>query len=176
MSEIWDLYDRDRKPLGQTHIRGHYLPKGTYHIAVGIWTVNSKNEVLLTLRSPLKRDWPNVWENTAGSLLHGESSREGAVRELREETGITVAEDELHFLGTERGRSVIGDCYIVRNDTDIKDIVFQEGETVDAKWVTLAELDGMIEEGLVAPPVARRLKKIRKNFESFIYGKENNNE
>ena len=66
MSEIWDLYDRDRNPLGVTHVRGHYLPKGTYHIAVGIWTVNSKNEVLLTLRSPQKRDWPNVWENTAG--------------------------------------------------------------------------------------------------------------
>jgi len=34
----------------------------------------------------------------------------------------------------------------------------------------------MIEDGLVAPPVARRLKKIRKDFESFIYGKEENNE
>ena len=54
--EIWDLYDRDRNPLGITHIRGRYLPKGAYHIAVGIWTVNSKNQVLLTLRSPQKRD------------------------------------------------------------------------------------------------------------------------
>ena len=77
---------------------------------------------------------------------------------------------------TQRGRNVIGDCYIVRNDTDIKDIVFQEGETVDAKWVTLPELDKMIEEGLVAPPVSKRLRKIRKDFENFIYRKEENNE
>ncbi len=176
MAEIWDLYDRDRNPLGITHIRGQYLKSGTYHIAVGIWTVNSKNEVLLTLRSPLKRDWPNVWENTAGSLVHGETSRQGAVRELYEETGIKISEDELFFLGTERGRNAIGDCYIVRNDTALEDIVFQEGETCDAKWVSLSELDKMIEEGLVAPPVARRLRKIRKGFEAFIFGKDENND
>ncbi len=172
MSEIWDLYDRDRKPLGITHERGRYLKKGTYHIAVGIWTVNNNNEVLITLRSEKKRDWPSVWENTAGSLLHGESSRQGAVRELFEETGIKVDEESLVFLGTERGRNVIGDCYVVRKDVDIKDIVLQDGETCDAKWVSLTELDSMIEQGLIAPPVSNRLKKIRKQLEGFIFSSE----
>lgn len=169
MSEFWDLYDKDRRPLNRTHERGRYLEKGTYHIAVGIWTVNDKNEVLLTLRSPDKRDWPNMWENTAGSLLCGETSVEGAMRELKEETGITVSESELHFIATERTRNAFGDCYMVRKNVPIEDIVLQEGETCDAKWVSLNTLDQMIDDGLVAPPVASRLARIRDKFEEFIF-------
>lgn len=171
MQELWDLYDIKRNPLGLTHVRGTRMRRGTYHIAVGIWTVNDRNEILITLRSPEKHDWPDLWENTAGSLLAGETSRQGAVRELFEETGIRASEDELFFLGTETGRSTIGDCYIVRKNVDIRDIVFQKGETCCARWVTLPDLDEMIEGDLVAPPVAARLVKVRGRFEDYLYGR-----
>jgi 8-oxo-dGTP pyrophosphatase MutT (NUDIX family) len=169
MPEFWDLYDAERRPLNELHMRGDRMRRGTYHIAVGIWTVNDKNEILLTLRSREKRDWPQMWENTAGSVLAGESSRQAAVRELREETGIRVKEDELFLLGTERGRNTIGDCYIVRKNVPLRDIVFQRGETCAARWVSLAGLDDMIARGIVAPPVSGRLARIRATFESFLY-------
>ena len=171
MPELWDLYDGERKPLGRTHIRGMRLQKGTYHIAVGIWTVNDREEILVTRRSHEKPDWPDFWENTAGSILAGETSRQGAVRELFEETGIRAEEKELYFLGTEKGRSTIGDCYILRKNLNISDIVLQKGETCDAKWVTLKQLDEMIAEGVVAPPVFSRLAKIREKFEDFLFGR-----
>lgn len=171
MAEFWDLYDKYRRPLHRLHERGRNLEKGTYHLAVGIWTVNDKNEVLITLRAPEKRDWPNMWENTAGSVLAGESSIEGAIRELYEETGITVTPDEMNFIATERTRNAFGDCYMVRKNVEISSLTLQNGETCDAKWVSIKELDRMIEEGLVAPPVAARLSRIRKKFEAFIFGK-----
>ena len=169
MAEIWDLYDADRNPLGIKHVRGRRLRKGTYHIAVGIWTVNDEGKILITLRSDKKQDWPGLWENTAGSVLAGESSRQGAVRELFEETGIRASEDELVLIGTERTRNAIGDCYMVRKNVDIEDIVLQEGETADAKWVTLEELDDMIKNELVAYPVYNRLARIRDKFEDFLF-------
>ena len=169
VAEIWGLYDAARKPLGIKHVRGRHLRRGTYHIAVGIWTVNDERKILITLRSDEKKDWPGLWENTAGSVLSGESSRQGAVRELFEETGIKVEEDELVLLGTEITRNAIGDCYIVRKNVDIKDIVLQEGETADARWVTLDELDTMIEKNLIAYPVSKRLAKIRDKFEKFLF-------
>lgn len=168
MPELWDLYDVKRIPLQKTHPRGKRIPRGSYHLAVGIWTVSDDNRLLLTLRSPEKRDWPSYWENTAGSVLAGETTRQGAVRELREETGLRVSENDLVFLGTETGRNTIGDCFVVRKSFSLSDIVFQKGETVDARLVTLSELDDLIAEGLVAPPVAKRLSSVREALCRFI--------
>ena len=171
MQELWDLYDGNRRFLNQTHWRGVRLPRGAYHLAVGIWTVTDACRILLTRRSPEKPDWPGLWENTAGSVLAGETSRQGAIRELREETGISASEEELFLLGTERSRNTIGDCYIVRKNVTLGDIVLQKGETCDARFVTLTELDGMIGEGIVAPPVCSRLTRIRNRFEDFLFGR-----
>ena len=44
----------------------------------------------------------------------------------------------------------------------------QKGETVDAKWVTIEELDNIIKRGDMAGPVAERLTKLRTEFEDFI--------
>ena len=170
MPEYWDLYDQNRRPLHRTHPRGHRLRQGTYHLAVGIWTVNLNNEILLTLRAPEKPDWPGKWENTAGSVLAGENPRQGAIRELYEETGIRVTGEELVLLGTECGRNTIGDCYMVRKDVSLADLRLQPGETCDARFVTLETLDAMIREDLVAPPVYERLAKIRPRFEAFLRG------
>lgn len=43
--------------------------------------------------------WPDTWCFPGGGLEAGESPRQGAVRELAEETGIEVRADELHDLG-----------------------------------------------------------------------------
>ncbi len=93
--ELWDLYDENLRPLGRTRRRGDPMAPGAYHIGVDIWVINAKGEILLTLRAPEKRELPGEWENTCGSVLAGETALEGAVRELREETGIVAAPEEL---------------------------------------------------------------------------------
>ena len=51
----------------------------------------------------LKRvDVEDFWQSVTGSLRWGESAREAALRELREETGIVVAEDLLDWHQTAR--------------------------------------------------------------------------
>lgn len=118
--EIWDLYNGERQPLNKTHVRGQSLSPGEYHVIVEIWTVNSEGRLLLTLRHPDKDIFPGFWENTGGSILAGETSRQGAVRELFEETGIAVEESELHYLGTRREESAHADTYIVKKDAAIE--------------------------------------------------------
>jgi 8-oxo-dGTP pyrophosphatase MutT (NUDIX family) len=167
--EFWDLYDEKRQSLGLLHKRGGDLPLGTFHLVVSIWTVNTKREVLLTLRSPEKDLFPDFWENTAGSVVAGENSKQGAVRELFEETGIVVSQEELFFLGTQEKRNAFVDMFMIQKDIQRSDIRLQAGETVDAKWVTLAELDEMIGRGELAFPVERRLSQIRNQFEAFLF-------
>ena len=128
----------------------------------------NNGEILLTLRHPMKKEYPDVWENTAGSTLAGESSRECAVRELKEETGLEVLESELTLLGIKKEKTAFVDTYLVYKDISIESLTMQEGETVEAKWVSLEKLDDMISEGLLALPVVERLKPIRKEFDKYV--------
>ncbi len=159
--EFWDLYDEKRHPLDRTHPRGIVLKEGERHIVVNIWTINSEEQILLTLRDPYKEPWPNTWENTGGSVLAGESSTEGAVRELQEETGITINQCDLTLLTVKKGLDVFVDLYLVRKDVSIGNLALQEGETVAAKWVSPSELEIMSKEGLLAGPMTWQIKSLR---------------
>ena len=92
--ELWDLLDKDRRPLGQTHPRGRQypMPHGTYHTVVTVYTVDDRGRLLLTRRAACKGMYPGWWEVTGGSGIAGEDSLTSARRELREETGITARE------------------------------------------------------------------------------------
>ena len=162
--ELWDLFDERRRPLGKTHLRGVPCAPGEYHLVVSIWTVDSRGNILLTLRDSAKESYPGAWENTGGSALAGETSRQAAVRELMEETGIAAAEDSLLSLDTQRTRDTFVDHYLLRRDLPLSDIRLQPGETAAARWVTLAELDAMIADFSLAKPIGRQFNEIRNRF------------
>ncbi len=169
--ELWDLYDSQRNPLGRTHRRGTPCARGEYHVVVSVWTVDAQNNVLLTLRDPAKESYPNHWENTGGSALAGETSLSAAVRELEEETGILATGDELILVGSETTRDTFVDHYLLRRDLPLNEVRLQPGETVDAKWVSLAELDAMIADLSLAKPIGEQFKEIRDRFLHFLQEK-----
>jgi len=117
--ELWDLYDQDRKPLPPTHPQGRKPHPGEYHTVVEVWTVSSGHKILLILRDPRKEMFPGKRKNTGGSALAGENSRQAAVRELREETGIAAETEELTPLGVFRGTEAFHDVYMLRRDIPI---------------------------------------------------------
>jgi 8-oxo-dGTP pyrophosphatase MutT (NUDIX family) len=163
--EKWDLYNENRQPLNRTLIRGEQKNPGEHHIVVEVWTVNSNRDILVTLRDPNKLEYPGKWENTGGSVLSGETSKQGAIRELFEETGISATENELSLLGTYKEHSAFVDIYLLRRDVEIEDLTMQEGETVDAKWVSFKELEDMINDLSLALPTAHRLRHVREEFD-----------
>ena len=158
--ELWDLLDKNRKPLGMTHPRGRQypMPPNTYHTVVTVFTVDASNRILLTLRAPTKGMYPNYWEFTGGSGVAGEDSLTSAHRELLEETGIDCPPEELVLLGTLREPSAFMDCYLCRLNRAGEDVTvtLQAGETVDFQWITLREMEAMIHKGLIPPPCAMR--------------------
>lgn len=165
--ELWDVYDEKRQPLNHTRKRGEERKNGEYTVVVEVWTVNSKGEILITLRDSSKEMYPNKWENTGGAVLSGETSREGAVRELFEETGIKADAEELILLGTQKGQFFFYDIYLLKCDIRIEQLTMQKGETVSAKWVKLGILENMMQDNSLAEPCAIRFGLVRKEFDKY---------
>ena len=60
---------------------------------VGGVAIVSEGQILLVKRSETAGKYPNFWSVPSGGVEDGETSREGAVRELKEETQITLLPD-----------------------------------------------------------------------------------
>ena len=103
--------------------------------------------------------YPDLWENTGGSVLAGESSLHAIRRELFEETGIRASEDEFHYIDSAKGRTWLSDTYYIIKDVPLYALRLQPGETCDARWVDRRELERMIEDKLLARPDVQRLRQ-----------------
>ena len=137
MTELWDIYDIHKNKKNKLHKRGVPLDNDDYHIVIHAWVVNSNDEVILTKRHSSKKICPNMWECTEGSIVAGEDSVEGAVRELKEEIGLDFKIDEAKFFTSfvlDFSNTII-DSYVFKRDVDINDLVLQENEVSDAKIV-----------------------------------------
>ena len=126
-AEIWDLYDENRELLGKDHVRGEQLPIDGYHLVVHVWIRNSKGEYLIAQRSANRPTYPLMWECVDGSVVKGEDSLQGALREVKEEVGVDLL--------PEKGQVIL---------SDIKKIEFGKvvNKIVD---VWLFEYDGEVD-------------------------------
>lgn len=152
--ELWDIYDKDFNKTGRTHERGKSLSDGDYHLVVHVWIMNSKDDILISKRHPNKH-FPNLWECTGGSVLAGESSLQGALRETKEELGIDLLENNGKLIKTER-RDIYNDFYDVwlfKQDVNIEDINMQQEEVTDVKWVNRLELKRLFEDDKLVPTI-----------------------
>ena len=148
MSELWDIYDTNRKKTGRVTERDTYeLKSGEYHIVVAGVIMNDKNEILISQRAAHKKNGLQ-WECNCGSVLAGETSLEAVLRELKEELGIVFSKKEAIFLKEVRRDKVppdFKDMWLFRRNIDLKDITFPDKEAIDAKWVTIEEFLKMYE-------------------------------
>ena len=163
--EILDLYDVNGKRLNKTHIRGNQLKKDEYCIAVDVWIKNDKEQILLTQRHQAKKLYPLKWECTSGFIMTGEDSVNGALRELKEEIGIIINEEELTKIHRiiHHDINIIFDIFLVIKNINIKDLKLQDMEIINAKWVNKNELKVLFKNDEMVEPLNYVLELIEKN-------------
>lgn len=161
MMEQWDLYDQNRCPLHRKHVRGMPMQPGEFHVVVNVLSVDRQGNILITKRHP-KKPFGGKWEVTGGSVLAGETSLHGAVRELEEETGLHAAESELDYRGTivQQASGCLHDWYCYQADFTAQDIRLQRGETIAFQIVSPQRLAQMTESGKFLDFVYQRLENL----------------
>lgn len=159
-----DVLDENGNQTGEVVTREEVHRLGLWHKCVHIWIINGKGEVLLQKRSAQKIMDPNKWTTaTSGHLSAGDSNVQGAIRELSEEIGLQVNENELKYLFSVKENTIneekhvidkeLIDVFLMRKEVDIKNLKLQEEEVSDVKWFSYEEFKKMVledDENLVA--------------------------
>ena len=156
--EIWDLYDENRNKTGKDWIRGNPIPDGFFHLVVHVWIKNNDGKFLISQRSETRKKQPLLWECVGGSVLKGETSLEGAIREVKEEVGIDLSNCPGKIVCTKTRKDFNGRLF-----NDIVDMwLFEYNGIVDlnnattdevkqAKWLDKSEVKELFDAGKLVP-------------------------
>ncbi|MBQ2640398.1 MAG: NUDIX domain-containing protein [Lachnospiraceae bacterium] len=117
-------------------------------------------EVLLQKRSACKDSNPGCYDiSSAGHLASGDVPLEGAVRELREELGLVMDPEDLHYVGRHRGSfqapfygrmfrdNELSSVYVITREIEDAQLVLQEDEVESVRWMDYETCRRAIREG-----------------------------
>jgi isopentenyldiphosphate isomerase len=100
--ELLEVFDDAGNPTGVAKTRAEIHAAGDWHLAFFCWIVRADGELVLQRRSPTKTTFPNRFDaSAAGHVRFGETTAQ-AMREIEEELGLVVREEELVSIGRHR--------------------------------------------------------------------------
>lgn len=153
--ELWDIYDKDKKPTGRTMKRNDWcLKDGEYHLTVLGVVCRPDGKFLITKRVMTKAWAPGWWEVSGGAVMAGESSEQAVKREVLEETGLDVTGAEGGYVFSYKrenpgeGDNYFVDIYRFVMDFSESDVCPQEAETDGFMLATVEEIKQFAEQGI----------------------------
>lgn len=158
MEEQIDVLNKDGSFAGYARGRTEVHAKGLWHRTVHIWAFDNAGRILFQLRAKVKENNPGLLDTScAGHISAGDTSRNAAIRELREELGVEKHPEDLEYLFESGHESVLNggayldnefyDVYrITLSESEAASLVPQPGEVDDFVWMTVAEFAKAHEE------------------------------
>ncbi len=177
--EYLEIVDEENNLTGKTEERDIVHAKGLWHREIAVWIMNEKGEVLLQKRSPNKKQGANNWSTScAGHIDIGEEPIKSAIREIREELGIPVKEDDLKHLFTAKNKRVLTNsfnnifCYLyfLKVNTSIEEFTIDTEEVSEIKYIPFEEFEQLVKDKPANAPFTAReympaiVEELRKNI------------
>ncbi len=144
--EKLDLYDINGNKLEKTIFRGN-KPELDEYIKLTVIYIKSEDYYLLQKCSIEKG---GEYAVTGGHMSAGNTSKEQAYIEIKEELGLSIDTAKLQFLGNIVKGQAIFDVYLYE-DANLKDFKFklQKEEVELVHWLTKSQIEELINKGLV---------------------------
>ena len=159
--EYFDIVTEDGRPTGETVSREDAHRDGIPHRTAHVWIVREKEgrtEILLQKRSEDKDSFPGLYDtSSAGHIPAGDEPLDSAIRELREELGVTASPEELSYAGNFHIRydkvfhdqpfrdNEVVSVYVLTRPVD--SFTLQESEVSEVRWFDLEEVWNEIVSG-----------------------------
>lgn len=159
MMELVDLYDENRVPLGKIGQRHEARRPGEYRTVVHVCIFNRCGQLLIQQRSKEKTAWTDLWDvSIGGGVDAGETSRQGAQREVREELGYDLDLTGVRPAVTVNFEGGFDDFFVVERELAPEELHLQSEEVSAVRWATLEEVLSLLEKGEFIPYPASFLR------------------
>lgn len=150
-----DVYDSHNRPTGEHISIGTAIHDGTYHHGVSIVVVNTTGHVIVQKRSETMYMNPGQLDISCGGFVdHGETPEQSAVRELYEELGIRIHQQQLQLTRIYHKRVRIKHkniynrafiyCYVVIVPAEGTQLKIQQSEVAWARFIPLTDARRLI--------------------------------
>lgn len=153
--EMLDIVDENGEPTGETVERATAHARGIRHRTSHVWLLRKRPdgiEVLLQKRSEGKDSFPGCYDiSSAGHIPAGMGFKESALRELKEELGLTASEEELNdcgllklyeeavFYGAPFKDDQVSRVFYIWKDIEPEQMSLQKSEVSEVRWMRLSE-------------------------------------
>ncbi len=154
MEDLIDVLTKTGQPTGDIAPKVQVHQKGLYHNTAHIWFYTADGDILLQQRSATKTICPLLWDvSVAGHVDAGETVRQAAVREIREEIGAHISETELQKIGVFQCFNSYPNglldnefhhTFIAKTKVKIEDFLPQETEVEALKYVSIAQFHDIL--------------------------------
>ena len=146
--EYLDICDENGIPTGKTVSREQAHREGILHRTAHVWIARKTpggHEVLLQKRSLDKESYPGLWDtSSAGHIPAGEEPLPSALREMKEELGLSGSDVEdltLRYITVRMvGGEIRQNYYFFGRLTEDRPLKSTEGSL---RWVPLAEIPAL---------------------------------
>lgn len=152
--ELWDLYNKNRELVGTDHIRGNEIPDGCFHLVVHVWIRNRDGKYLISQRSADRPTFPLMYETVGGSVVKGEDSLTGAIREVKEEVGLDLSPDNGRLIHSKIRKVINGvkfndilDVYLFEYDDTVNLKAATTNEVEKIEWLTKEQIESLLDAG-----------------------------
>lgn len=160
MEELIDVLNEDGTKTGEVVTRKEVHERGLWHRIVVIAVIDKERHLLMQQRSKYVKTNPEKWDvSVAGHVSAGQTSMGAAIREVKEEIGLEIKQEELTYITTyseptRRQGDIIDnqffDFYIViKPKIEIESIHIQESEVENVKLCDLEEVKDKLENNMV---------------------------
>lgn len=139
--------DEHGKPTGKSCLKSEAHQKGLLHPTVHVWLYTIDGRILIQQRGKNKATHPLLWDvSVAGHVSAGENVVAAAIREVREEIGLTINETDLKSLGTFKAVHKISEdfidaelhhIYLCQLKSPLDQLVKQKNEVEDLALIPL---------------------------------------
>jgi len=162
--EYWDVLDSNRNKTEKIILRGDTFNENVYHLLVHVWIKNSKNQFIISKRKKDKYPYPGLWECTGGSAVSGDDSLKTALKEVKEELGIELHQENGKIVFKYKGNNGFSphfvDVWLFNQEIDKEIIKCQETEVEEAKMASGEEILELLNENKFVPDCKLYIDKI----------------